>query len=87
VHHVLISPHYGDATNNRNAGKMQEKMNVETEAIRAEMKANMNDGRKVRAACHEAMEADTEKTEPDPGCSIWEHEEVPKEEAAVMPED
>jgi hypothetical protein len=32
-------------------------------------------------------EADTEKTEPDPGMmqSTEEHQEIPKEEAAVMP--
>jgi Spy/CpxP family protein refolding chaperone len=50
------------------------KMNAETKAIQAKMKAmrdkrmeaNMNDGRKERTACHEATEADT-KTEPEPG--------------------
>jgi hypothetical protein len=38
-------------------------------------------------ACHEAMEADTEEIEHDPGMmqSGGEHQEVPKEEAAVMP--
>jgi hypothetical protein len=38
-------------------------------------------------ACHEAMKANTEKTEPDPGMmqSIEEHQETPKGEAAVMP--
>jgi myosin heavy subunit len=38
-------------------------------------------------ACHEATEADTEKTEPDPGMmrSMEEHQEIPKGEAAVMP--
>jgi hypothetical protein len=37
-------------------------------------------------ACQEATEAYTEKTMPDPGMmqSIGEHQEVPKEEAAVM---
>jgi hypothetical protein len=38
-------------------------------------------------AAQEATEADTEKTEPDPGMmqSVGEHQEVPKEDAAVMP--
>jgi hypothetical protein len=38
-------------------------------------------------ACHEAMEADTEKIEPGPGImqSIEECQEIPKGEAAVMP--
>jgi hypothetical protein len=36
--------------------------------------------------CHEVTEADTEKTEPDPGMmqSIGEHQEIPIGEAAVM---
>jgi hypothetical protein len=44
-------------------------------------------GRKETTTCHKTMEADTEKTEPDLGMmqSIGEHQEVPKEEAAVMP--
>jgi hypothetical protein len=38
-------------------------------------------------ACHEAMEADIEKIEPNPGMmqSVGEPQEVPKGEAAVMP--
>jgi hypothetical protein len=38
------------------------------------------DGRKETTACHEATEADTEKTEPDPRMmhSIAEHQGVPK---------
>jgi hypothetical protein len=37
-------------------------------------------------ACHEATEADTEKTEPGPGRmqSIEDHQEIPKGEATVM---
>jgi hypothetical protein len=37
--------------------------------------------------CHEATEGGTEKTEPDPGTmhSVEEHEDIPKEEATVMP--
>jgi hypothetical protein len=35
-------------------------------------------------ACHEAKEANTEKTEPDPGTMQEEHQEIPKEDAAVM---
>jgi hypothetical protein len=60
-------------------GHIEEKMNA--------WMANMNDGRKERTACHEATEADTEKTEHNPVMmqSIGEHQEVPKEEAAVMP--
>jgi hypothetical protein len=59
------------------------------EAILAKMKA-MRDKRmeanrddwKERTSCHEATE-----TEPNPGMmqSIQEHQETPKEEAAVMP--
>jgi hypothetical protein len=50
------------------------------------MEANMIYGRKERTACHKAMEADTEKIGPNPGMmqSVGEHQEVPKEEAAVM---
>jgi hypothetical protein len=65
--------------------KMQEKINAEMEAIRAETKAirdkrmetNMNDGRKERTACREAREADTEKIQPNPEMmqSIAEHHE------------
>jgi hypothetical protein len=38
-------------------------------------------------ACQEVMKANTEKTKPDPGMmqSVEEHQEVPKEKAAVMP--
>jgi hypothetical protein len=38
-------------------------------------------------AYHEATKAGTERTETDPGMmqSVGEHQEVPKEEAAVMP--
>jgi hypothetical protein len=48
--------------------------------------AEKQDGRKETTACHEVTEADTEKTEPDPGVMqfIGEHQEVPKEEAAMM---
>jgi hypothetical protein len=37
--------------------------------------------------CHVATEADIEKTEPESGMmqSVTEHQEVPKEDAAVMP--
>jgi hypothetical protein len=37
--------------------------------------------------CHEATEADIEKSEPDSGMmqSVAEHQEVPREDAAVMP--
>jgi hypothetical protein len=50
------------------------------------MEANMNDGRKDRTTCHEAPEADTEKTGPVPGMlqSVGEHQEFPKEEATEM---
>jgi hypothetical protein len=38
-------------------------------------------------ACHEATEADTEKSEPDPGMmqSVAEHQVTPKEDAVVKP--
>jgi hypothetical protein len=38
-------------------------------------------------ACHEAKKAETERNEPDPGMmqSVGKHQEVPKEEAAVIP--
>jgi hypothetical protein len=38
-------------------------------------------------ACREATKANAEKTEPDPGMmqSVRKHQEVPKEDAAVMP--
>jgi hypothetical protein len=48
----------------------------------------MSDARYERMmACLGKTEADTEKTEPDPGLmqSTEEHQEIPKEEAAVMP--
>jgi hypothetical protein len=40
-----------------------------------------------RTACHEATEADTEKSELDPRMmqSVGEHQEILKEEATVMP--
>jgi hypothetical protein len=43
--------------------------------------------RSETAAFQEATEGDTEKTEPDPGImqSVREHQEVTKEDAAVMP--
>jgi hypothetical protein len=39
-----------------------------------------------KTACHKATERETENTQPDPGMmqSIAEHQEVPKEDAAVM---
>jgi hypothetical protein len=38
-------------------------------------------------ACHEATKADAEKIEPDPGMmqSVVEHQEVPNEEATMIP--
>jgi hypothetical protein len=45
------------------------------------------DGRKETTACHEATKADAGRTEPEPGVMqpVEEHQEIPKEEAAVMP--
>jgi hypothetical protein len=82
-----------------NQEQMVEKMDAETEAIRAEtkaiqaktkamrakrMEANGNAWRKGTTACHEAMEADTEKPS---GMmqSVAEHQEAPKEFAIVKP--
>jgi hypothetical protein len=47
---------------------------------------DIKDGQKETTACHEATETDTEKIEPYPGMmqSVGEHQDVPKEEAAVM---
>jgi hypothetical protein len=49
--------------------------------------ANRKDGRKGRTSCQEATKADTQKTEPGPRMmqSVEEHQEIPKEDAAVMP--
>jgi hypothetical protein len=51
------------------------------ESILADMKAC-----RETTACHDATKADTEKNEPDPGMmqSIKDHQEIAKEEAAVM---
>jgi hypothetical protein len=48
-------------------------------------RAQIKDGRKERTACQEASEANLEKMETNPEMmqSIGEHQEVPKEEAAV----
>jgi hypothetical protein len=47
--------------------------------------ADMNDGRKERAACQEVTEANPEKMEPNPEMmqSPGEHQEVPKDDATV----
>jgi hypothetical protein len=80
---------------------VQTKMDTNTRALRETMKSNQDDlirtvKEEMRAmvdACHKEMmaclgktEADTEKTEPDPGMmqSTEEHQEIPKGEAAVM---
>jgi hypothetical protein len=49
--------------------------------------ASRRDDRKETTSCQEMTEANTEKTEPNPGTiqSVEEYHEVPKEEAAVMP--
>jgi hypothetical protein len=65
-----------------NHKEMMAKTDAETEAMRDKrMEANRDD-RKERTSCHEATE-----TEPDPGMmqSIDEHQEMTKEDAAVMP--
>jgi hypothetical protein len=57
------------------------------------MEASMNAWREETmscqetTACHEEMEANSQKIEPDPGMmqSVGEHQEVPKKEAAGMP--
>jgi hypothetical protein len=48
---------------------------------------DMNDNRKETMYCQEMTEANTEKTEPDPGMmqTVAEHEVVPKEESVVKP--
>jgi uncharacterized protein (DUF885 family) len=49
--------------------------------------ASRRNDRKETMSCQETTEANTEKTEPDPGTmqSMEEHQDIPKEEAAVMP--
>jgi hypothetical protein len=48
--------------------------------------ANMNDDQKEMMACQDAMEANPEKMEPNPGEDevVVEWQEVPKEVAAAM---
>jgi hypothetical protein len=71
-----------------------EVMDAKTEAIWAETKAMRDKRMEVNmkacqetTACHERTKADTERTEPDPAMvqSVGWHQEVPKEEGAVMP--
>jgi uncharacterized protein YdaU (DUF1376 family) len=66
----------------------REMMAAETKDMRNKrMEAHMSDGQKETTACQDAMEANLEKTESNPGIMqyIEEHQEIPKEEAAVKP--
>jgi hypothetical protein len=65
--------------------RMQENIKSDQAEIRStldEYLMDLEDGRKETTACNEATE-----TEPDPGMmqSTEEHQEIPKEEVAVMP--
>jgi hypothetical protein len=79
----------------------QERMDANTKSMREDIKSgqeeiksivdvwmtDMNDVRKETMYCQETTEANTEKTEPNPGImqSVAEHQVVPKEEAIVKP--
>jgi hypothetical protein len=66
---------------------MQAKMDANIKAYHEEMMAMVDAYHESMMACLGKMEADTEKTEPDPGMmqSTEKHQEIPKGEAAVMP--
>jgi hypothetical protein len=69
---------------------MEEMMNANQEEMRSIVNAwvtDIKDARKKTTACKEATEADTEKTEPDPGMmqSVAELQVALKEDAAVKP--
>jgi hypothetical protein len=66
---------------------MQAKMDANIKAYHEEMMAMVDAYHERMMACLGKMEADTEKTEPDPGMmqSTEEHQEIPKGEHAVMP--
>jgi hypothetical protein len=62
-------------------------MDANIKAYHEEMMAMVDAYHERMMACLRKTEADTEKTEPDPGMmqSVEEHQEIPKEEAALMP--
>jgi hypothetical protein len=66
---------------------MQTKMETNRKAYHEEMMAMVDAHHERMMACLGKTEADTEKTEPDPGMmqSTEEHQEMTKGEAAVMP--
>jgi hypothetical protein len=66
---------------------MQAKMENNRKAYHEEMMAMVDAYHERMMACLGKTEADTEKTEPNPGMmqSTEEHQEIPKGEAAVMP--
>jgi hypothetical protein len=61
----------------------EERMKANMDACMADIK----DNREETMTCHGATEADIEKIEPDSGMmqSIAEHQEISREDAAVMP--
>jgi hypothetical protein len=65
----------------------QERMETNRQANHEEMMAMLDANHERTMACPGKTEADTEKTEPDPGMmqSTEEHQEIPKGEAAMMP--
>jgi hypothetical protein len=65
----------------------QERMETNRKVYHEEMMAMVDAYHERKMACLGKTEADTEKTEPDPGMmqSTEEHQEIPKGEAAVMP--
>jgi hypothetical protein len=72
-----------------NTKSMREDIKSGQEEIRSIVDACMTDmnDRKQTMYCQETTEANTEKTEPHPGTMQYmeEHQEIPKEEATVMP--
>jgi hypothetical protein len=65
----------------------QERMETNRKAYQGEMMAVVDAYHERMMACLGKTEADTEKTEPDPGMmqSTEEHQKIPKKEASVMP--
>jgi hypothetical protein len=63
----------------------QEKMDASIANRKEDRKETMSC--QVTTTCHEATDTDLENIEPDPGTmqSVEEHQEIPKEAAAVMP--
>jgi hypothetical protein len=63
-----------------------EAIQTKTKAMRDRMETNMKACQET-TTCHEATEAETERNEPHPRMmqSIEVHQEIPKEDAAVMP--